>query len=322
VTHELHEHGMVGALFTAVGLMRRRIGHHGGGGHRKHGGADHVDEGSAHAGVFAASLALQAGVIMSSEEHQQRLRPALDPRTAPAFRELLAAWLQRSEAAAAGTPPPPPLVLAADVSFLAEAFAAVDYDRSGKIERNELLALLRSLGTHATPAELAAMIREIDIDRDGAINFTEFFVFMAFRWLDGDGNSRIVADDLRAAAASVDLAVSGAQCAAMLEHADHGGDGTVRMGEFAALWRGLAVAGAPARPARRSAWRRITGDRSGGGGGSPRGGGSPKGGDGGVSGKVHGVLRMLSLGKRHARPAGPSRAASGEVAAHADRSAA
>lgn len=57
----------------------------------------------------------------------------------------------------------------------------VDTNRSGDIGRAELFALMRSLGTHVTPAELNAMIAEVDADKDNKIGFAEFVVFLAYK---------------------------------------------------------------------------------------------------------------------------------------------
>lgn len=72
----------------------------------------------------------------------------------------------------------------------------VDTDSSGTVDQSEMFILMRALGTHATPTELRAMIKEVDIDGDGEISFDEFMIFMSYKVFDGDGSGRIVYEDL------------------------------------------------------------------------------------------------------------------------------
>ena len=60
-----------------------------------------------------------------------------------------------------------------------EAFALFDKDGDGTISTKELGMVMNSLGQKPTPQELESMIREVDIDGNGEIDFDEFLTMMA-----------------------------------------------------------------------------------------------------------------------------------------------
>lgn len=49
----------------------------------------------------------------------------------------------------------------------------------GVISSNELGSVMKSLGQNPTEAEVQVMIKEVDADHSGTINFTEFLNLMA-----------------------------------------------------------------------------------------------------------------------------------------------
>jgi len=58
--------------------------------------------------------------------------------------------------------------------YLREAFTIFDKDGNGYISWPELHHLLSNLGEKITPSEAEDMIKEVDTDGDGMINFDEF----------------------------------------------------------------------------------------------------------------------------------------------------
>lgn len=61
---------------------------------------------------------------------------------------------------------------------LKDAFSVYDIDGNGSITAEELYQVLRSLGDDCTIAECRRMIRGVDCDGDGTIDFEEFKVMM------------------------------------------------------------------------------------------------------------------------------------------------
>jgi calmodulin len=62
-----------------------------------------------------------------------------------------------------------------------EIFDLVDEDRSGQISKNELKKLMETLRLHPTEEELTAMMKEVDADGSGDIDFEEFVTVMSRR---------------------------------------------------------------------------------------------------------------------------------------------
>ncbi len=62
-----------------------------------------------------------------------------------------------------------------------EIFDLVDEDKGGTISRNELKKLMETLRLHPTEEELTAMMKEVDQDGSGDIDFEEFVTVMSRR---------------------------------------------------------------------------------------------------------------------------------------------
>ncbi|XP_073123802.1 uncharacterized protein [Henckelia pumila] len=80
-------------------------------------------------------------------------------------------------------------------SFIYEAFKLFDKNGDGKISIEELGSVLRCLYPNVTVEELREMIREVDTDGNGTIEFQEFFNLMVKKMKETDANH----DDLREA---------------------------------------------------------------------------------------------------------------------------
>ncbi|KAL3846703.1 hypothetical protein ACJMK2_017671 [Sinanodonta woodiana] len=61
---------------------------------------------------------------------------------------------------------------------LREAFRMFDKDRNGFISSAELRHVMTTMGDKLTDLEVDEMIREVDIDGDGQVNYEEFVVMM------------------------------------------------------------------------------------------------------------------------------------------------
>ncbi|PNT71604.1 hypothetical protein BRADI_2g31900v3 [Brachypodium distachyon] len=74
---------------------------------------------------------------------------------------------------------------AASEAELKEAFRMYDADRNGLISARELHRVLRQLGDKCSVADCSRMIRSVDADGDGSVNFDEFKKMMG-----GGGSSK------------------------------------------------------------------------------------------------------------------------------------
>ncbi|BAZ22957.1 signal transduction protein [Kalymmatonema gypsitolerans NIES-4073] len=68
-----------------------------------------------------------------------------------------------------------------EVEKLWEAFKVFDEDGSGAISAEELGQIMRSLGQSPNDTDLRDMIKEVDVDLSGSINFEEFKALMVSR---------------------------------------------------------------------------------------------------------------------------------------------
>ena len=106
---------------------------------------------------------------------------------------------------------------------------------------------MRSLGQNPTEADLRQMIREVDADGNGTIDFQEFLALMArtagsadaeelysmaFRVIDRDGNGLVSADELKRVMNKLGENISYKEAEEMIREADMDGDGQVNYEEF------------------------------------------------------------------------------------------
>ncbi|KAK1266654.1 Calmodulin-1/11/16 [Acorus gramineus] len=111
---------------------------------------------------------------------------------------------------------------------------------SGCITLEELATVIRSLGQNPTEEELQDMIREVDIDGNGTIEFGEFLNLMArkvketdaeeelkeaFKVFDKDQNGYISATELRHVMINLGEKLTDEEVDQMIREADMDGDG-------------------------------------------------------------------------------------------------
>ena len=126
-------------------------------------------------------------------------------------------------------------------------FELFDKDRNGKITSKELGTVMRGLGQNPTEEELKQIIREVDLDGNGTIDFKEFLCLMvkkmkdtdteeelleAFKVFDRDGNGFITSHELRNIMNSLGEGLSPEEIEEMIKEADLDNDGQIDYEEF------------------------------------------------------------------------------------------
>merc|ERR1712100_775280 len=129
-----------------------------------------------------------------------------------------------------------------------EAFALFDKDGNGKISAQELGTVMKNLGQNPTEAELDDMIKEVDADASGVIEFPEFLNLMAkkmssgdsveetkeaFKVFDKDGSGFIEKAELKKVMEDLGEKLSEEGIDEMIKEADTDDDGKINYEEFA-----------------------------------------------------------------------------------------
>jgi len=140
-----------------------------------------------------------------------------------------------------------PYLTRAQVKEFKEAFDIFDVDGGGTITADELGDVMRSLGQKPSKELLEEMVREIDADGDGAIDFPEFLTMMlrkmnegdpekelrdVFMVFDKDKSGTISADELRTVMKVIGEKVTEQEIEDAIRLADTTGDGEVDYDEF------------------------------------------------------------------------------------------
>ncbi|WP_193198170.1 EF-hand domain-containing protein [Nostoc sp. MG11] len=133
-----------------------------------------------------------------------------------------------------------------EVAKLWEAFKVFDTDGSGSISTKELGEVMRSLGQNPGDTELRDMIKEVDVDLSGSIDFEEFKTLMvsaqgdrksrlhlAFSVFDEDGSGQITTNELHNVMSLFGL--TDAELEEMIKEVDHDGDASIDFQEFMKL---------------------------------------------------------------------------------------
>uniref|UniRef100_A0A1I8IIP7 Calmodulin n=1 Tax=Macrostomum lignano TaxID=282301 RepID=A0A1I8IIP7_9PLAT len=115
-----------------------------------------------------------------------------------------------------------------------EAFQRYDHDGSGTIDIAELSDIMTSMGLHVREDDLDVLIRQVDEDRSGNLDFLEFLNLMV-RHI----NKPVTKDEIRSAFFSTILTTRGdrmtlEEANEMIAAADINGDGMINYEEFSA----------------------------------------------------------------------------------------
>ncbi|KAF5840375.1 hypothetical protein DUNSADRAFT_16923 [Dunaliella salina] len=128
-----------------------------------------------------------------------------------------------------------------------EAFSLFDKDGDGWITTKELGTVMRALGKSPTEAEVAAIVKEVDPDGKGVIDFPEFVGIMgrnirefdnetdlrnAWKVLDSGGKGFIGVSELGHVLSNIGEKLSPEEIADLTKEADPEGKGVVQYEHF------------------------------------------------------------------------------------------
>ena len=129
-------------------------------------------------------------------------------------------------------------------------FDLFDKDSSGTITTKELGTVMRNLGQNPSEEELKQLIREVDLNGDGTIDFKEFLCLMvkkmddsdidqelqdAFKFFDGDKDGYITSLELRNAMNNLGDEYTPEEAEEMIKEGDLDNDGRIDYDEFMKL---------------------------------------------------------------------------------------
>ncbi|KAF3338163.1 Calmodulin [Carex littledalei] len=127
-----------------------------------------------------------------------------------------------------------------------EAFSLFDKDNDGCITMHELRTVIKQLGQNPTEEDVQEMIREVDADGNGTVEFNEFLALMerklketdsddelreAFRVFDKDNDGFISSSELRSVLMNLGENITDEEVDEMIKEADANGDGQVDYNE-------------------------------------------------------------------------------------------
>lgn len=123
-----------------------------------------------------------------------------------------------------------------------------DRDRDGEINTEELAKVMRTHGFQPSEDDLSSMIRNVDTNSNGAIDFNEFIEMMvkrggdveedvahAFKVFDRDGDGLITGEELRLTMNNLGEPITEEEVRDMIAEADIDGDGKINFAEFKSL---------------------------------------------------------------------------------------
>jgi len=128
-----------------------------------------------------------------------------------------------------------------------DAFTMFDHDGDGTISASELKSVMMNIGVYSTDEDIKDMVKEVDEDESGELEFPEFVQLMtrkisgaevsnelleAFRYFDKDGDGTISASEIRSVMDALGEDLSDTDIEEMIAEADRKGLGGVTYEDF------------------------------------------------------------------------------------------
>ncbi|XP_063727577.1 uncharacterized protein LOC134855109 isoform X2 [Symsagittifera roscoffensis] len=128
-----------------------------------------------------------------------------------------------------------------------EMFKMYDKNGDGRISKGELMLTMQLIGANPTKDEVENMIREVDTDGNGYIEFKEFVQFAkvyllnrdpekelrdAFKVFDRNGDGVLDASEISKIMRSMGERLTEREIQTMINEADRNGDGKIDIDEF------------------------------------------------------------------------------------------
>merc|ERR1712050_41045 len=128
-----------------------------------------------------------------------------------------------------------PGLSADEVQEVKDAFDLFDTDLSGAVSVQELIEAMQSLGLEQKNEAVFNMIKEIDTDGSGELEFQEFLEMMTARLSDNDRTGEISLDNLKRVNAELGEEVSNEELQEMVTRNDVDKDGAWTLDDFYAV---------------------------------------------------------------------------------------
>ncbi|OQR99349.1 hypothetical protein ACHHYP_06946 [Achlya hypogyna] len=136
-------------------------------------------------------------------------------------------------------PPPSSHKSALDITF-----TDIDKDKSGAVDLNELLAVLKELGFHPSPAQAQTLFDKMDVNRSGAIEEDELtgdLFHAVYHIIDSDQSGSIDMDELREAFVLLGGSPTERDVQTAMRIYDVDGSGTIEEDEFVELLKNQVI---------------------------------------------------------------------------------
>lgn len=124
-----------------------------------------------------------------------------------------------------------------------KVFDKFDSNKDGKISSAEYKAILRALGKGSKVGQVQKILKIVDLDRDGFINFKEFMdvhngeirtidIQNAFQTFDLNGDGKISTEEVMKVLTGLEESCNLDDCRRIVRAVDTDGDGMVDLNDF------------------------------------------------------------------------------------------